>query len=146
MSGYSNVQQLREDLNAGRASELVAAVPLTSGALATFNGPTQENQFWLGTILIVTTSTLVGAGTWKPSIQMLLPDGSTWTNLWQAGAVISTATTTLYAFYSQSGLTDIIATEKKNIAIPRRWRIQMTYGGNGTTDTMAVRADNYMLP
>jgi hypothetical protein len=141
-----DVNDRLQQVNNGFASDLLPVVPLKATALASFAGPEQTNRFWLGLVLAVNTVNLVGSGTWKPSIQTLMADQSTWFTIWQATTAISTATNTIYAFYAQSTLSDFTSTEHKNIAIPKVWRVYMTYGGNGTSDTLDVRADAYMLP
>lgn len=140
--GYTNPQVQRQDLIAGYNSELLPVIPLNAGATATVSGVQFENLHNLGAVLIVTTANHNSTSTFTPSLQMLGPDGSTWISIWTAAAAINTNTTTVYAFYAQSAMTDFIATEKKNLAIPRRFRVIATYGGAGAFD---VQADMYLL-
>lgn len=139
---YTNPQVQRQDLLAGYNSELINAIPLTAGATGTVNGVQQENLQNLGLVLIVTTANRTSTITYTPSLQMLMPDGSTWYSIWTAAAAINSNASTVYAFYAQSALTDFIATEKKNIAIPRRFRVILTVGSSGSMD---VQADYYMI-
>jgi hypothetical protein len=139
----ADVNNRLQELSQGWASELLPVIPLSAGASATVNGPSQVNKYWLGMVLIVTTANRTSTITFTPTIQMLGPDGSTWINIWAAAAAIAANATTVYAFYAQSVLADFVSTEHKNIAIPRTFRVIATLGSTGTMD---IRADAYMLP
>ncbi len=106
--------------------------------------------------LLVTAANRSLAGTWTPSLQMVVPDlallasnpqdplavyqgpGARFINLWTAAAAIAAAGDFIYQLNEDAQATVTQVTESKVVLLPPAYRLQFVYGGTGTFDLTAL--------
>ncbi len=94
-------------------------------------------------MLHVKFANLAGAATFTPRLQWKDNSGNYWT-IWSAAAAIAANGDKTYQLYP--GAVDIGShPEQKQMVLPRNFRLQLVYTGNGTTDAADVTVDMEIL-
>ena len=122
-----------------------ASTPLATvaAAKATQTSADQVNYNGKGLLLHVKFANLAGSATFTPRLQWKDNSGN-YNTIWTAAAAIAANADKTYQLYP--GAADLGShTEEKQLVLPRTFRIQLVYAGNGTTDAADVTADMEIL-